>query len=164
MLNEAHLFLKHLHASEYRNFCLVGPTESGKTTLNKDIKRFILEYPHLFRFPINENNTYIIYDTLSALTQRLLDNPKYIFVLKKCGILFIEEFLGFRQLNGFTELQIEKAFEILNERAERPTVIDTNKSLKDIADIDIRIKSRLYRNNGIVLEIPTIITPYLSRR
>ena len=165
MLREAKGYLEHLHKKEYRSFCLVGPTEAGKTTLNQDIKRFILKHPEYFPFKIVEQrDEYLIYDTLSGLTSKLLDSPKYLKTLERCGILFIEEFLGFRVKNNYTEIQIEKAFEILTARAGRSTVLDTNKSLEDIQEIDIRIKSRLYRNDGIVIEIPPTITPYLSRR
>lgn len=165
MLEEAKQFLKHLNKKEYRSFCLIGPTEAGKTTLNKDIKRFILTHPDFFWFPIKEQqDEYLIYGTLSSLTQKLMENPKYLHVLRKCGILFIEEFLGFRIQNAFSDIQIDKAFEILNIRAGKPTVLDTNKSIKDIEEIDIRIKSRLFRDEGMVLVIPSTITPFLSRK
>ena len=164
MLNEAKVFLTNIHEKKPCKFVLVGPTETGKTLLNNDIKRFILKYHSYFPFPIKEqSDEYLIYATLSELTTRLLKDSSYLRTLQRCGILFIEEFLGHRVINAYTEITIEKAFEIINQRKDKPTVLDTNKSLDDIKTIDIRIYSRLFRDNGIVLSIPEKTTPYLTR-
>jgi len=164
MFKSAHEYLQKLNEKQFTTFTLTGPTEVGKTFLNKDIKRFVLKYPHLFKFPIREQqDEYLIYSTLSELVQKLMDSPKYLFVIKRCGILFVEEFLSFRAMNAWSEVIIEKAFEILNSRSEKATVIDTNKSIKDLKEIDIRIHSRLLRNDGMLLDIPNDTTPYLSR-
>lgn len=164
MFNSAKEYLALLNKKQFTAFCLSGPTEIGKTCLNKDIKRFVLKYSHLFKFPIIEQqDEYLIYLTLSELVQKLLKEPSYFNKIKRCGILFIEEFLAFRSMNAFNDIVIEKAFEILNARSGKAIVIDTNKSLDEIKQIDVRIYSRLLRDNGIALDIPNDTKPYLSR-
>ena len=167
MLDQAKEYLIRLSNKDYTFFTLSGKTEIGKTFLSGEIRRFIKENSKYFQFDfLKEGDTFIWYKTLNEFVSDCLDSGKNLQLIKKCGILFIEEFLSddYSVINNWNSIVISKAFEILNLRTGKPIVLDTNKSIKDIEKIDVRIHSRLFRNNGVVLDIPNNTTPYLSRK
>lgn len=55
-----------------------------------------------------------------------------------------------RDPTGFIASALDQ---ILNARQHKWTLITTNLSLREIANIDARISSRMLRNNGVVLEV-----------
>lgn len=166
MLDQVKEYIIRLSKGDYCFFTLSGKSEVGKTLLLNDIRRFVHKHSDHFDFKHKKSgDVFIYYSTLSELVSDCLDNYKLIDKLKKCGILFIEELFSPRieEGNKYSNLLVEKAFEILNLRSHKPVVIDTNKSIKEIEFIDVRIHSRLYRDGGVVLDLPKTLTPYLSR-
>lgn len=167
--NDAIKFITGLHNREYKFFTLLGPTERGKTLLLNDIMRFLKTNSSLFSFPYAKKTVegrcdkFVIYGTLKELVSQCLGNPKRYEEIKTCGVLFIEEFLNFNVVNNFSEIVIEFAFDILNSRDKKTVVIDSNKLSTEIEKIDVRIHSRLHRNNSIVIEISDKVPMYLKR-
>lgn len=162
-------FITDLYNKEYKFFTLLGPTERGKTLLLNDIMRFIKENSSLFKFPYAKKTVegrcdkFIIYGTLKELVSQCLGNTKRYEEIKTCGILFIEEFYNFNIINNYNAMVIEIAFDILNSRDKKAVVIDSNKMIKEIEELDVRISSRLHRNNSIVIEISDKVPMYLKR-
>ncbi len=162
-------FITDLYNKEYKFFTLLGPTERGKTLLLNDIMRFIKGNSSLFKFPYAKKTVegrcdkFIIYGTLKELVSQCLGNPKRYEEIKTCGILFIEEFYNFNVINNYNAMVIEIAFDILNSRDKKAVVIDSNKMIKEIEELDVRISSRLHRNNSIVIEISDKVPMYLKR-
>lgn len=169
MKNVAITYLTKLHNKEFTFLSLLGPTERGKTLLLKEISRFIFENASLFRFPYcnkEKLDKFIIFRTLKELVNEVLGNTKRLQEIKSCGILFIEEMYNFNGAasHPYNNMIVEIAFDILNSRNERAVVMDSNKLAKEIEGIDIRVESRMRRNNGIVVEISDSVPMYLKRK
>lgn len=169
MKDSAIEYLILLNKKDYRFLTFTGPTEVGKTLLLNDIKRFIATHSHFFTFDYASKdiygkcNTFIIYRTLKEHVQTTLADTKELANIKKCGILFIEELFNWNKLNNFNEMCIEIGFDILNSRAHKAVIIDTNKEIDELEAIDTRICSRLFRDNSLVIDIPKTTTRFSKR-
>lgn len=165
MLLNAQASIARLFDKDYRWLTFSGPTEVGKTHLIKGIRSFIQRYNESINLKEKFNYPFYMYFTWPELIQKLMSQEVTIDHLRNIGGLFIEEFLAnnYITLNAFTSIEISKAQEVLNARLGKYTVIDTNKSISEIQQIDPRIASRLLRDNGVVVDIPPGTKGYLTR-
>lgn len=156
-------------------FTLSGPTEVGKTHLNDKIWNFLFSVrKNLTVSPQTVNGdfgTKVRRTTVKAYTfqgyvDACLSDPKEKGRFYDYSILSIEEFLSgnFDRQTTYSEMAIEFAFNLLNERKGKTTILDTNKSRKEIEAIDERIASRLFRDNGMFITIPKDMPKYLTRK
>lgn len=143
-------------------FTVSGPTEIGKTHLLKKCKEYyeinIPDYTNKeFGAPI------IIYTPWEKIVTNCFKNDEYLNKLEGCGVLLIEDFLSENSNNNFTNAAYEIAYKLINRRVGKLTIIDTNKSEDDIKLIDVRIHSRLFREDGKFISVKKSTTPYLER-
>lgn len=142
-----------------------GPTEVGKSHLLKRVK--ILFETFDCSFKKKESCPDVLYIEWIEFTRKCLNDPSYVDKVKGSGLVIIEDFLSdvrVDKVNNYTEIAVAKAFEVLNGRVGKPTIIDTNKSISDFQEIDKRIYSRLFRENGLFIDIPSNTIPYLDRK
>lgn len=167
MLSNAKEFINSLRYIKYYPLTYSGPTEIGKTHLLKKtvklIKKLHLYFPHK---PLSYPT--VIYENWYTMMPKLLGEKgsDYLDDLTKCGVLVISEFLceNFSKENAYLILAIDKAHQVLDSREGKPTLIDTNKLLDEIQVLDVRIASRLKRNNGIFLNINPKTPKFSSRK
>lgn len=163
MLSNAKEFINSLRYIKYYPLTYSGPTEIGKTHLLKKtvklIKKLHLHFPHK---PLGYPS--VIYTTWYKIMRN--KEPDYLDDLEKCGVLVISEFLceNFTFENNYTTFAIDKAHMIIDSRESKPLLIDTNKLLSEIENLDVRIASRLKRNNGIFLNINPKTPKFSSRK
>ena len=162
MLDAAKQYLIDLLDNKKYWLTFTGPTEVGKTHLLRRIFRIVRDndFPITYKlgFP------YVKFTSLYKLVSDFLEGKVNHSDIKHCGLLVIEEFLSGTTSTKYNEIMIEKSHEILNERLNKPTLIDTNKSISEIQNIDPRIASRLFRSNGVVVDIPIGTQGYLLRK
>lgn len=145
---------------------LSGPTERGKTHLLKKIKelhdRFDCNFPKK-----RQNYPTVNFVSWGKFTKETLDVRNYFDEVEYSGIVLIDDFLSefydLKVRNGWHDIVLSKAFDILNARVGKPTVITTNLSSKDLELLDPRIHSRLFREGGEFKEISTSVKKYLTR-
>ena len=167
MFDYAIEFLNRIKNGDYIFLTFSGPTEIGKTLLLKDIERFIRSHKRFFKFDYKRNeDLFTRYGTLKEIVDKTLEERnKYYYNTKYCGVLFIEELFSPRisPSNQYHSLLIDVAFDIINSRSGKCNVLDTNKTIEELEEIDIRIVSRIHRNNSIFVDIPSNVKPYSSR-
>jgi DNA replication protein DnaC len=150
MVDEARRFIRDVHCGDERFLTFTGQTGIGKSfciSLIKDSLKSV-------RFKSEKNSRSfgaprIIHKDWSLLFDEL--NSKFsetIWKLKNCGLLIIEEFVNkpVSKHTGWTDLEVEKAKDVLNCRAGKATILETNKSPEEIHNYDQRIYSRLTRD------------------
>lgn len=145
-----------------------GPPEVGKTHLLKEVFRLYSIYES--NFPYRKfNYPEAMYIVWSEFTNKAIDNTAMFDKLQHAGLVIIEDFLSdlpknIARLNAFTDIVVTFAYRVLNARVGKATIIDTNKSISYIEQLDSRISSRLFREEGKFLEIPEHTTRYLDRK
>jgi DNA replication protein DnaC len=165
MLNVSKNFIQDILKKDYKSLVFSGPTEVGKTFLLGRMKLLLYKMDISVRYS-KFGDDYIIYLKGYELTRKLLEEPGYADKLKSCTILFVEEFMSesFNKVNSYTEIAVEKYFAMLNDRAGKITIMDTNKSITDIDTIDPRIASRLFRNGSSFVDISVNTKPFRNRK
>lgn len=162
MLKIAKEFAESLISGEYKFLTFSGPTEVGKTHLLQSLDE-LLRKIKFKTYWMRKTSDPVMYFQFNDICKYCLDDNTFMNTLGRCGVLIIEELLSFRVMNKWTDVQIDIAFELLNKRQGRATIIDTNKSEEELYGIDERIASRLFRNNGIFVSIPPNTIKYLNR-
>lgn len=163
MFNKIIEYLYELEKGSERFITLSGPTEIGKTHLLKKASKFIKNSDIKFKKKTFMGRR-VIFESWDETLPKLLDQTKnYLEDISNCGVFIVHEFLGFKSRNSFTDIQIELAQKVLTARAEKPMMIETNKSLRDLAEIDERVASRLKRYGSEFLEISKNIKPFHQR-
>lgn len=171
MEREAKSCLDRFHHYDYRWLTFSGPTEVGKTHILKQLKSFFLKHqihPDKLSHYDEVTDNYLIYRSWYYLMEDFTKGRIDMRQIRRCGILMIEDFLSnpvhaYANPNTYVTIEISRAYEILNERQGKPTIIDTNKSINEIQNIDPRIASRLLREDSVFVDIPNKTQGYLSR-
>lgn len=147
-------------------FTISGPTERGKTHLLKKVQelhnRFDCSFPKR-----KQNYPLVTYVSWGNFTKETLDTRNYFDKVENSGLVLIDDFLSEFYTNpirnSWHDIVLSKAFDILNVRVGKPTMITTNLSEKEIEVLDDRVHSRLFREGGKFLEIPKSLQKYLTR-
>jgi DNA replication protein DnaC len=133
-----------------------GPTEIGKTYLLQRIYELTKGVNIKFtNKPFGAKN--VIYKKWYDLTRDLFkkDGVDRFSEIEECGLLIIEEFLcdNLQSVNARDVIILDYAHQLLNSRLGKHTILDTNKTLEEIANLDVRIASRLKRGGSDFVSI-----------
>jgi DNA replication protein DnaC len=161
LVSECKLFILGCKEGRERIITFSGPTGIGKSYMSylvkMEFKKFRLpQYNRRFGAPdVIHKDWNLLFDELNS------NFSETIWKIKNCGLLIIEEFIGrpVSKHTGWTDLEIEKAKDVLNSRVGKATIIETNKSPSEIQAYDERIYSRLTRDNlgdgihGVIIDL-----------
>lgn len=168
MLEYAKEFITKIRKKEYYSLCYSGPTETGKTFLLERAAVLLNKLDIRYRYCDETVYPAVIFDSWKTIMRRMLNHQefgiRYIEKLERCGVLIVSEFVSHDTSNpNLTGVMLDLAHELLDLRAHKPIMIDTNKSLPELETLDIRIASRLKRNDGVFANISKN-TPIFSKR
>ncbi len=162
MLSKAKEFIIKISKKEYCFLTFSGPTETGKTCLLNDIRRFCQKESDSIKLKFGFE---IVREPFEKIVSGILDDGEgYFKRIEKAAILIADDLLHFNKTNNYSELVTDITYRILNRRAGKPTIMDTNKSIDDIELIDTRISSRLFRDGSIFVDIPKNTKKFLDRK
>lgn len=163
MLSSAKEYVENIMAKKKITLTYSGPTGIGKTFLLERCYKLI----KILDLHYIEKNGKILFITFYDATRKMFNNDDhFIYDVKTSCIMIMPEFLrqDFKVANARTPILIDMAHEILDMRQGMCNLIDTNKTLPDIEDIDKRIADRLLRNNGKFLNINKETKPFTLRK
>ena len=134
---------------------LSGKTGVGKTHLARAVYRQFMDQ-NRFEVKLDRVQNRIVGNTASYVDWRKfcddIRSGGYSWIDDLCEEWFVilDDVGSERDPSGFIASALDR---ILNSRLDKWTMITTNLSLKDVAEkIDVRVASRMLRNNGVVVE------------
>lgn len=177
MLEIAKKYIQDILNKKYYTLTLSGPTEIGKTHLLLRCFKLLEKMDLYYKYTpwcrgYEQAMFFKWYEITPCLLSRSFDSKdkgrgeELFDQITNCGCLIVEEFLGddYSNANAFNKIEIQKAHQLIDSRLGKATILDTNKLITDIEMLDVRLASRLKRNEGRFIGIKNTTPKYCTRK